>query len=114
MSLIWATRGRTWGFRFVRHARLADPLPVYETAFSGIETSPEVFRRLDNIVAVRLRDPESRKDQSGRIIFHDFVLEGTASSAVDSTQDARENIWPLVVDEYDRIYGSPTPPRSHA
>ena len=34
MSLIWATRGRTWGFRFLRDGGFPDPLPVYDLAFS--------------------------------------------------------------------------------
>ena len=31
---IWATRGRTWGFRFLRRGGLEDPLGVYEATFS--------------------------------------------------------------------------------
>ena len=37
MTLIWATRGRTWGFRFLRDGGLEDPLDTYEEAFAGIE-----------------------------------------------------------------------------
>lgn len=110
MSLIWATRGRTWGFRFLRNASVADPLPVFEAAFYGIEDDPEVWRRLGQTVAIRIRDPEGRKDQSGRIILHEFVIEGDMTAGLNSTQDGRDKIWPLVAGEYGRIYNSSGPP----
>ena len=34
-EFIWATRGRTWGFRFLRTAGRVDPLKLYEAAFRG-------------------------------------------------------------------------------
>ncbi len=44
MKIIWATRGKTWGYKFLLDGQFADPLPVYERAFSGAEDEPEVFR----------------------------------------------------------------------
>ena len=32
--LIWATRGRSWGFRFLLNAGLPDPLADYERSFA--------------------------------------------------------------------------------
>ena len=46
MSLIWATRGRTWGFRFLRNGGFEDPLAVYDDAFSGVGDQPEAWRRV--------------------------------------------------------------------
>ena len=46
MKLIWATRGRTWGFRFLRDGGFEDPLPVYDEAFSEVGDEPEVCRRV--------------------------------------------------------------------
>lgn len=114
MSLIWATRGRAWGFRFIRTAGLSDPLPTYEEAFTGTEDDLEVWRRLGNTVVARLLDPEGRKDQSGRLIFHDFVVDGVTAEGLNSTHDGQLRLWSLVAEEYARIYDSLTPPRSHA
>lgn len=114
MSLIWATRGRTWGFRFVRNAGVSDPLHAYESAFSGTEDDPEVCRRRGDTVAIRLRDPEGRKDQSGRVILHEIVVEGDPAEGVNSVQDGLEKVWPVVAGEYEQIYDSPVPPLTHA
>lgn len=113
MSLLWATRGRVWGFRFIRTAGLSDPLPTYEKAFSGTEDDLEIWRRLGNTVAARLLDPEGRKDQSGRPIFHDFVVEGDTAEGLNSTHEGRQRLWSLVAEEYECIYDSRTPPKSH-
>ena len=51
MSLIWATRGRTWGFRFLRDGGFEDPLPVYDSAFAGIESGPSAIHRVGGTVA---------------------------------------------------------------
>lgn len=110
MSLLWATRGRTWGFRFLRTAGLTDPLPAYEDAFSGIGDEPEICRRSGSQVALRLRDPHGRKDQSGRMIVHDFVLRGSAAVGVDSVRGGLETVWPLVEEEYAQVYDSSAPP----
>ena len=114
MSLLWATRGRTWGFRFLRTAGHSDPLPAYEDAFSGLDEQPEACRRTGRRVALRLLDPEGRTDQSGRIIVHEFVLEGPTAHGVETTDDGRERIWPLVSAEYETVYGSPTGPPAGA
>lgn len=110
MSLLWATRGRSWGFRFLRTAGLPDPLPAYEDAFAGIGDEPESYRRAGQRVALRLRDPQGRKDQSGRLIVHEFVLSGEAARGVDSVQDGAEKVWPLVAEQYEAVYDSPVPP----
>lgn len=110
MNLIWATRGRAWGFRFIRTEGVSDPLPVYEAAFSGIEDEPEVWRRFADIAALRIRDPQGRRDQFGRPIFHEFALKRPLSDDVNSMQDALARVWPLVAAEYAAIYDLPTPP----
>lgn len=110
MTLVWATRGRSWGFRFIRTAGAPDPLPIYEDAFSSVEDEPEVFRRSQTLVALRFRDPDGRKDQSSRLIFHEFVLQGEMAEDLHSIEEGREKIWPLVADEYERIYDLTTPP----
>jgi hypothetical protein len=120
MSFIWATRGRTWGFRFLRNGGLEDPLPVYETAFSGVEDGSEAWRRvaetmtLPEMVAVRFPDPGERRDLAGRVIPHDFVVFGALADDVDSVEDGLQRIWPLVADEFEQVWVLPKPPRANA
>ena len=45
MTLIWATRGRNWGFRFLRDGDFADPLSEYDAAFAGIGAGPSAYYR---------------------------------------------------------------------
>lgn len=108
MTLVWATRGRTWGFRFVRDGGFADPLPVYDSAFNGIETGPTAFRRVGTTLAVRFPDPFGRKDSAGRTIPHELVVLPPLSDQVATIDDAVELLWPLLADEYEAIW-DPSP-----
>ncbi|WP_327243244.1 hypothetical protein [Streptomyces sp. NBC_01320] len=110
MSLIWATRGRTWGFRFLRDGGYKDPLRVYDDVFSGVADELEVWRRVAEKGALRFPDPLGRQDRAGRIIPHDFVVFGSLADKVDSIEDARRLIWPQVADEFARVWELPQPP----
>ena len=75
-SIIWATRGRNWGFRFLLKGGLADPLPAYERAFDQLKDVPSFWRRDRTRAALRFPDPEGRTDAAGRVIPHEFVIVG--------------------------------------
>lgn len=107
---IWATRGRTWGFRFLRRGGFEDPLAVYEDAFSSIGDLSEAWVRVADKVALRFPDPDGRQDAAGRVIPHDFVLLGLWADAVPSLDDGRQRIWDEVADEFERIWDKPEPP----
>lgn len=107
---IWATRGRTWGFRFLSDGGFVDPLPEYESTFSGIADEPEAWSRADDRVALRFADPEQRRDAAGRVIPHDFVLIGDWAADVDSVEAGVELVWPWVADAFARVWELPTPP----
>jgi hypothetical protein len=109
-GFIWATRGRSWGFRFLRRGGFDDPLRVYEAAFSYIGDRPEGWRRVADGVALRFPDPDGRRDASGRIISHDFVLIGGWADQVNSLEDGRERIWREVAHEYERVWDQAEPP----
>lgn len=113
MSLIWATRGRTWGFRFLRNGGLPDPLSVYDTAFSGIGEEPEAWRRDADTVALRFPDPLARQDLAGRVIPHEFVAFGTSADGIGSVEEGRRLLWPLVADEFARVWELTKPPPAH-
>ncbi len=112
MRLLWATRGRTWGFRFLRDGGLPDPLPTYDAAFSGVEDEPEVCRRGAESVALRFPDPLGRQDAAGRVIPHEFVAFRPSADELDSVEAGLRLVWPLVADEYAQVWGLPQPPLS--
>ena len=103
-EFIWATRGRTWGFRFLRDGGEADPLPVYEQVFGGVGGDPELCRAVGDRVAVRFSDPEGRTDRAGRVIPHEFVVFAPLAERITSVEAAREVLWPLVFGEYDEMW----------
>ena len=83
MILLLATRGRRWGVRFLYvddAVAGADPLPLYERAFAGHEDETEGCWRADELLAVRILDPEGRRDEAGRVIPHEIVLEADRKS----------------------------------
>ena len=110
-GFIWATRGQTWGFRFIRRGGLDDPLRVYEDAFSNVGDQPEAWHRVaDTVAAVRFPDPDGRRDAAGRVIPHDFVLLGHWAEGIDSLEGARQRIWHEVAGEFERIWNKSEPP----
>lgn len=107
MKLLWATRGRTWGFRFLRNGGFLDPLPEYDKVFSAIQGGSEVCRRVGESLALRFPDPLGRKDRAGRVIPHDFVVFGPLADQIDSVERGRKLVWPLVAEEFARVWELP-------
>lgn len=106
MIRLWATRGYSWGFRFLRQNIVGDPLPLYEGAFSLSQGEDECFHRFEGGVAIRFVDPEGRKDRSGREIVHDFVLDGAAVGRAASYDEVRDTVWKEVQEEYEALWES--------
>lgn len=110
MKLIWATRGHSWGFRFLLDGGFADPLAVYERAFAALEDERTVCRRAGGRLALRFPDPLGRKDAAGRVIPHDFVVPGAAAQDVGSVEEGIRVIWPLVAHGYEHVWLDKQPP----
>lgn len=108
--LIWATRGRSWGFRFLLDGGFADPLPEYERAFDGISEASKAWSLRHDVVAVRFTDPLTRRDASGRVIPHEFAIYGRLADQIGSVDDAIRLVWPLVDDVYGRLWDRDSPP----
>lgn len=111
MILLWATRGHGWGFRFLPVGDApagADPLPLYERAFAGHE-EPEGCWRADALLAVRILDPEGRRDEAGRAIPHEIVLDAAQGEHISTPADAIEHVWPLLAERYAALWGGPDP-----
>lgn len=104
-SLLWATRGRTWGFRFLlADVESQDPLLVYDEVFAHVGDEPQVCRRIADRVALRFPDPERRKDAAGRVIPHEFVVFPPLANEIDSLEDGLEKIWPLVAGRFAQVW----------
>lgn len=110
MTFIWSTRGRTWGFRFLRDGGSVDPFVDYAKAFSGVEQEREVWRRSDGVVALRFPTPGGTKDSAGRVIPQEFVVFGTLASQINSVQEGINKVWPSVVEEFMGIWNRPEAP----
>ena len=109
-SLIWATRGRSWGFRFLFSGGRSDPLLEYERSFADLEVEPKTWRRAGGKVALRFPDPLGRKDAAGRVIPHEFVVFGALADEIDSVEDGLQQVWPLVAGAYARVWDAEGPP----
>ena len=110
MKLIWATRGRAWGFRFLLDGGLRNPLASYESAFVRAENVTRLCRRSGTTVALRFPDPLGRTDSAGRVIPHDFVVLGSTGAAISSVEDGLREIWPFVANVYASVWDDKTPP----
>lgn len=110
MSFLWATRGRRWGFRFLRNDGVQDPLLEYEAAFLGAEDEAEFCRRVAETVALRFSDPLGREDVAGRLIPHEFVISGALADEVGTVEEGRKVIWPMVAEEFAELWDRPRPP----
>ena len=111
-ELIWATRGRSWGFRFLLDGGLPDPLLEYERVFAGVPDQQSACQRQDGKVALRFPDPEGRRDSAGRLIPHEFLASGALAESINSLDDALHTIWPLVASTYARIWDTDHAPTS--
>jgi hypothetical protein len=110
VRLIWATRGRSWGFRFLLNGGLPDPLPIYERSFAGLENERTTCHPVERGVVLRFPDPLGRRDASGRAIPHDFVVFGELANGIASVEDGLQRVWPLVAEVYAGVWDAERPP----
>lgn len=112
MKLIWATRGKSWGFRFILSGGYPDPLVEYDKVFSGFEYEPSLCRRVGDKVALRFPDPEGRTDAAGRVIPHDFVVFPPLADQIHSVEDGIELVWklPEVSEMFESLWRERKPP----
>lgn len=104
MKMIWATRGRNWGFRFLRNGGFSDPLPEYDKAFGGHSAELQLWLPRADSLTLRFPDPLERKDAAGRTIAHDFVVFNPAAGLMESFESAQQNVWADVAQEYSAVW----------
>jgi hypothetical protein len=110
MNVIWATRGRSWGFRFLLDGGLADPLETYDQAFAGTDGQSEVCKRVGSHVALRFPDPLDRRDEATRTIPHDIVVLPPLSADVDTVADGLRLVWPALAGAFAKLWTRSDPP----
>jgi hypothetical protein len=110
VRLVWATRGRSWGFRFPLDGGYPDPLPIYDRAFAGTEGELTVCRRAGTYVALRFPDPLGRRDEAGRVIPHDIVVPPPLADEVRSLEDGKRLVWLRLADAFAGVWDLPGPP----
>lgn len=110
--IIWATRGRNWGHRFLRNGGSPDPLVDRDRAFAGFDEEAEVCERRGATLVLRFQDPEGRQDAVGRPILHELIVEGPETNGVTSLHEGIELIWPALAQEYAEAWDQPRPPRT--
>lgn len=109
-GIVWATRGRSWGFRFLLDGGLSNPLAEYERVFGDHKDEPTAWVQTAGRVGLRFPDPESRRDTAGRIIPHEFVIVGPQSDRIRSLEAGIESVWPRVAKAYARVWDADRPP----
>lgn len=112
MKLIWATRGRNWGHRFLLDGGYRDPLPEYDRMFSTLSDESELWHVEGDRAALRFPDPERRADHAGRIISHEFVIFAPEFLEISSAATGLSLVWnqPNVAARFDEIWDLPKPP----
>lgn len=110
MNLIWATRGRSWGFRFLLDGGYADPLDAYEQAYTGTGDAESMCLRVGDQVALRFPDPDGRRDHAGRVIPHDVVVMPPHSTDIHTVQDGLAKVWPLLAGAFAAVWDQPKAP----
>jgi hypothetical protein len=118
-SILWSTRGYNWGFRFPLQPQkygkdCQDWLEHYEKMFEqfGDDDNRVIngYLNIDNkeipFIAVRFKDPEERKDISGRIIPHEVAVIGDDTQNLINLNsfELKNAVWILVSDTYSKIY----------
>ncbi|AXK44200.1 hypothetical protein [Brachybacterium saurashtrense] len=108
--LIWSTRGKHWGHRFLRRGGSQDPLVDLERAFSGARGAGETLQRSGDLLALRFRDPLLREDEAGRVIIHEVITDDPSVRDAATLQDGIAAVWPMLEEDYAKVWDSLEPP----
>lgn len=104
---IHASRLKTKGFKFYQQGGLSDSLAEYTKAFGHDASGSETFKRYgDNNekIAASFLDPDGRRDTAGRVIPHEIVIPKSMANGINNLDDVKKKIWPLLSEEYGRLY----------
>jgi hypothetical protein len=107
-NVIMLTRGKYTGQTFLKKGDTPNFFTHWENAFINEVGNPNAgsaFQRLTNgSIAAAFKDPEDRFDFSGRPISHQVIIPRSMASDIESIDDVKTKIWPLLKDSYDEFY----------
>lgn len=110
-DIVHFSRGRNRGFIAVQRGGLKDPVSeFFRAGFDGNTFQPDELRRFgknNEKIAVEFLDPSGRRDFSGRPIPHSVIIPKGLSDGIETMDDVKTKIWPLLKDVYDYIYEAP-------
>lgn len=106
-SLIHVSRGKNRGFTFLAEGGTKTYLAAYDKFNLSSESGKEFLIRAKDgsgELGVRIQDPLGRRDFAGRSIPHDIVIPASMAEGINSVDDVKSKIWPLLKDTYSAFY----------
>lgn len=104
-NVLHASRGKNLGSRFLTDVGF-DPLKEYGKAGFNGQSAKAFSRYGKNLekVSATLMDPKGRKDFAGRPIYHDIMIPEDLAKGLNTIDDVKDKIWPMISDAYDKFY----------
>lgn len=113
-DVIMLTRGKYKAGTFLKQGDTPNFFTHWEDAFVkevGDADTADVFQKLSSgKIAAAFKDPEDRKDFSGRPISHQVIIPTSMVEGIDSIDDVKTKIWPKLKDTYDEFYAQSLDP----
>lgn len=101
-DIILYARGKNKGFRFMQTGGTPTPLAEFGKGLQDDYDQPYgYFHKYEGKVAAVLKDPEGRKDKSGRVIPHQIIVPKNMATGIDNIDDVANKIWPKLKDVYN-------------
>ena len=111
-SVIYSSRGKNKGFRFLEDGGTKTVLSEWEKAFGadGGEAGShgDFFKKYEGKIAAQFMDPKGRRDAAGRLIPHSIILPPTMTEGVNSIEDVKTKVWPTLEKTYDAFWEEST------
>lgn len=108
---VLGARGKHIGFRILDSGGVQEPIGLLSamglTSGPGVEgrtLNPGEMQKLAGKVAAYLPDPEGRRDAAGRPLSHTIVVPRGMADQIQSMDDVKTKVWPLLKPIYDQMY----------
>ena len=107
IDVIHGTRGKNKGFTFLKKGGVPTFLEEYETMFGVDSSESNIFKRQGGKIGASFLDPDGKKDFAGRVIPHQIIIPKSMTQGINSLDDVKSKIWPLLKDQYESYYHTP-------
>ena len=107
-SVIYMARGKNVCLTFLKKGDTPDYFSIFDKLGLNRDNSSMEFLQKatdgSGLAAAQFLDPRGRKDFAGRPILHTIVIPSTMASRINSVDDVRSQVWPLLSNTYDAYY----------